>query len=60
MGRQVRRIVTGRNAEGHSRIIADEYLPVHPAAGAPLRVGLWLTDRAPCQTAATTIPFRTA
>ena len=47
MARQVRRIVTGHNAEGRSRIIADEYLPAHPAADAPLRVGLWLTDRAP-------------
>jgi len=47
MASQVRRIVTGHNAEGRSRIIADEYLPANPAAGAPLRVGLWLTDRAP-------------
>jgi hypothetical protein len=46
MARQVRRI-TGHNAEGRSRIIADDYLPANPAAGAPLRVGLWLTDRAP-------------
>jgi len=46
MARQVRRIVTGHNAEGRSTVIADEYLPAHPAAGAPLRVGLWLTDRA--------------
>lgn len=47
MARQVRRIVTGHNAEGRSIIIADEKLPARPAPGAPLRVGLWLTDRAP-------------
>ncbi|HUY20188.1 MAG TPA: cupin domain-containing protein [Candidatus Binataceae bacterium] len=47
MARQVRRIVTGHNAQGRSIIVADEKLPAHPAADAPLRVGLWLTDRAP-------------
>jgi naringenin degradation protein FdeH len=47
MARQVRRIITGHNAEGRSIIIADEYLPARPAPDAPLRVGLWLTDRAP-------------
>lgn len=47
MARQVRRIITGHNAQGRSIIIADENLPARPAADAPLRVGLWLTDRAP-------------
>ncbi len=47
MVRQVRRIVTGHNAQGRSVIIADELMPADPAPDGPLRAGLWLTDRAP-------------
>ena len=47
MASQVRRIVTGHNAQGRSLIIADELMPANPAPEGPLRAGLWLTDRAP-------------
>jgi naringenin degradation protein FdeH len=47
MARQILRIVTGHNAQGRSMIISDTWLPASSTPGAPLRVGFWLTDRAP-------------
>lgn len=49
---KVRRIVTGHNAAGRSVIVSDTLLPpgeIDP--GQPMRVGLWLTDRAPASNA---------
>ena len=45
---KVRRIVTGVNDKGRSCILSDMRLPtVDVAPGAPVRVGLWITDAAP-------------
>ena len=56
---KVRRIVTGHNQAGRSIIVSDTQLPpgeLQP--GQPLRVGLWVTDRAPASNAgnADTVP----
>ncbi len=47
MARQVRRIVTGHNSQGRSIIVSDQLMPANPAPDAPMRAGLWITDRAP-------------
>ena len=47
MPKQIRRIVTGHNAEGRSVIISDSLVPAGVSLGAPLRAGLWITDRVP-------------
>ena len=55
---KVRRIVTGVNAAGRSCIVSDTKLPAADVApGAPVRVGLWTTDRSPASnTAADPVP----
>ena len=50
---KVRRIVTGVNAAGRSYIVSDTRLPATEVApGAPVRVGLWMTEAAPSPNAA--------
>ena len=45
---KVRRIVTGVNAAGRSYIVSDTRFPAAEVApGAPVRVGLWMTEAAP-------------
>ena len=54
---KVRRIVTGVNSAGRSCIRSDTLLPTADVApGAPVRAGLWTTDRSPASNAGTTDP----
>ena len=54
---KVRRIVTAVNDAGRSYILSDTLLPAaDPAAGEPLRVGLWTTDSAPASNKGTQDP----
>ena len=56
MARQVRRIVTGHNAQGRSLIIADDLMPSTPTLDGPLRAGMWLTESAPASNRGNEIP----
>ena len=54
---KVRRIVTGVNHAGRSRILSDMLLPAADVApGAPVLVGLWTTDSSPASNEGTHDP----